>query len=112
MKNAFINIKEKLEKYGQEHLLDFYNELTDLEKENLLNQLDNIDFELLSDLYESTKQAEEFKDDIIEPMPYVDKEKLSDEERKKYEDIGINAIKQGKLACLIMAGGQRYKTGT
>ena len=45
-------IKEKLNKYNQEHLLSFYDELNQEEKENLLNQIDNIDLEFLKDIQE------------------------------------------------------------
>ena len=34
-------------KYGQEQLLDFYNELSEDKKESLLNQISKIDFEYM-----------------------------------------------------------------
>ena len=45
MEIDFDSIQKNLNKYNQEHLLDFYNELNNNEKENLLKQLINIDFE-------------------------------------------------------------------
>ena len=42
----------------------------------------------------------------IEPIQYIEKEKLSKEEKEKYSKIGIEEIKQGKLAVVTMAGGQ------
>ena len=51
----FEQAKEKIEKYGQEHLLRFYDELSESEKESLLNQIEEIDFELMQSLFEKKK---------------------------------------------------------
>ena len=40
-----------LKKYNQEHLLAFFDELTMSEKETLLSQIHNIDFEKINNLY-------------------------------------------------------------
>ena len=50
-------IKHKLKKYGQEHLLNFYDSLAERKKEKLLEQLDRIDYELINSLYEKTKEG-------------------------------------------------------
>ena len=47
-----------------------------------------------------------------QPIPYVDKDALTKEEREKYEKIGEKIIKEGKYAVVTMAGGQRNKTRT
>lgn len=107
MEEGIISAREKLRKYGQEHVLDFYNELEESEKVKLLNQINNINFELLLDIYNSTKELETSENDLIEPISSIDREKLSKEDKEKYESIGIKAIKEGKLACLIMAGRTR-----
>lgn len=51
-------------------------------------------------------------DDIIEPIEYVDKSKLSKEEYENYEKLGDKIIKEGKLAVLTMAGGQGTRLDT
>ena len=48
----------------------------------------------------------------IEPIEYIDKEKLSKEEKEKYEKIGAKIISNGQYAVAMMAGGQRNKTWT
>ena len=94
-------MKEILEKYNQQHLLkDYYK----LEKQIL-----RIDFEQIMNLYEKTKNEIKFEDKI-EPISFIDKSKIEDKE--KYEKIGEEEIRQGKLAFVTMAGGQRYKTWT
>ena len=45
MSDTLEEVKFILKKYNQEHLLYFYDELTQDEKEKLLNQILTIDFE-------------------------------------------------------------------
>ena len=105
-------IKEKLNKYNQEHLLSFYDELNQEEKENLLNQIYNIDLELVNKIYEKIINKEEkTTDDEITPIPFMVKDKLIDEQKKHYEQKGIDIIKSGKLAAVTMAGGQGTRLG-
>ena len=43
----FQSAQEKLAKYGQEHVLKYYDELSDTEKEELLAQIEDTDFAVL-----------------------------------------------------------------
>ena len=110
MENNLGEIKAILKKYGQEHLLNHYNELDEKKKEILLNQIRNIDFELVKKLYDSTKEQKTNTNDKITPINYLDKYKLNDQ-YKYYESIGKKAIKEGKLAAVTMAGGQGTRLG-
>lgn len=108
--NKLEQIKTILEKYGQQHLISFYNELTEDEQEKLLKQIENIDFELVTKLYEE-KHSLSNVNDIIEPLPYVDKLKLSDAEIGSYTKLGEQAIRNGELAFATLAGGQGTRLG-
>ena len=103
-------VKEILKKYGQEHLLNHYNDLDEKKKEMLLKQIKDIDFELANKLYDSTKEQKTNANDKITPINYLDKYKLNDQ-YKYYESIGKKAIKEGKLAAVTMAGGQGTRLG-
>ena len=39
MENKLSKVRDILKKYNQEHLLQFYNELTESQKSDLLNQI-------------------------------------------------------------------------
>ena len=71
-------IKWTLKKYGQEHLLNGYDNLDEKKKKELLKQINNIDFELIKSLYENTKKTPEVENFEIQPIDYMDKEKLYD----------------------------------
>ena len=103
-------IERKLRKYDQEHLLKFYNTLDEKNKNKLLEQIENIDFELMNSLYNNTKKSNNQEDAKIEPIEYMDKYKLNGA-YKDYEEIGKKAIKEGKLAAVTMAGGQGTRLG-
>lgn len=45
-----------LKNNGQEHLLDFYDELTDLEKKSLIQQIISTDFNKMNLLLENSKK--------------------------------------------------------
>ena len=103
--------KQILKKYHQEHLLNFYEELSKEEQESLLNQLLEIDFKTMQELYEGTKKSMTVSNDKIEPIEYIDKEKMSKEQKEQYEKIGEEIITSGKYAVATMAGGQGTRLG-
>lgn len=99
--------KLKLEKYGQEHLLKFYDELEEFEKKNLLEQIEKIDFDYMNSLY-ANKDAFEIEDKEISNIEATDKERIN---KEKYNEIGSKLIEDGKLAVCSMAGGQGTRLG-
>lgn len=110
MDERLNNIKAILKKYGQEHLLNNFEKLDDIHKEKLLEEIENIDFELMNSLYEKTKKEILNNKDEITPIEYLDKFKLG-EKYKYYEELGKKAIKEGQLAVVTMAGGQGTRLG-
>lgn len=110
MINKLEEAKVILKKFNQEHLLNGYEKLDDKKKQELLDQILNIDFELIKSLYDNTTKEAHESDDVIEPMEYLDKNKLYDD-YKYYENIGKHAIESKKLAAVTMAGGQGTRLG-
>ncbi len=110
MDKTLEEAKFLLKKYNQEHILNEYEKLDENKKKILLEQIFSIDFDLINSLYENTKKEMSASSDKIEPMDYLDKYKLNDK-YKYYEKLGKDAIKQGKLAAVTMAGGQGTRLG-
>ncbi len=104
-------IREKLKLYNQEHLLLKYDSMNAENKQKLLNQLSSIDYAQILHLYQMTQKELKIENDKIDPISYVDKSKLSNEEKAHYQEIGESAIRQGKLGFITMAGGQGTRLG-
>lgn len=111
MEDKYNKSKKILEQYNQTHLLSQYEKLNDEKKEHLLNQIINIDFEQVEKLYEQTKTEIKLGEDKLSPISYIEKDKLSNEEKEKYFKMGADEIKNGKLAVVTMAGGQGTRLG-
>ena len=111
MEEKISKVQELLSKYKQEHLLNGYEKLSEKNKEILLNQILNIDFELIKKLYQNVNNKPEIVENDITPIEYLEKEKMSIEEKQKYVKIGEEVIKTGGLAVITMAGGQGTRLG-
>ena len=111
MDDKFTRVKKLLEKYNQEHLLKFYDVLSQDEKETLLNQLSSIDFELITKLYNDSKVNTSIDYSEISPLPHIEKNRLSKDEIHYYTKIGEDIVKSNTFAVITMAGGQGTRLG-
>lgn len=111
MENELCKAKEILKKYNQEHLLNFYDELTEDEKKILISQINSTDFNKVNNYYNESVTATNISSDRISPIPYIEKDKLSSEEISNYTKIGEDSIKNGELAIITLAGGQGTRLG-
>lgn len=111
MDEKYMAAEEVLKKYGQEHLLSQYEKLSEENKSKLLDEILTLDFNQIEELYKRINQTVDFANSKIEPIGYTDKSAMSDDELKHYEEIGLKAIKEGKLAAVTMAGGQGTRLG-
>ena len=112
MEEKFEQVEKKLKKAGQEHLLKYYERIKDdKKKENFLNSILTIDFDAINEIYLDSKKNITNKDFVIEPIKFIDKEKIDEKEYAEYEKLGKYIIKSGKLAVVTMAGGQGTRLG-
>lgn len=107
MDNKIKIAKEILKKYKQEHLLYFYNELSDKEKNILVNQILSIDFEKIINLYNNSKKSENLSSIEISPLPHIEKNLLTNAELDYYTKIGETVIKSNQVAVVTMARWSR-----
>lgn len=106
---TFENAKALLAEHNQEHLLDFYSELNENEQSDLLNQIEKLDFSLLDSLKpENMASAEKGN---IEPLTKTATIEDIQQNIGEYRNIGIDAIRKGKIATVLLAGGQGTRLG-
>ena len=100
-----------LKKYNQEHIIKFLEKLNDEKAERLIKQIQKIDLHQITELYNSTKKTVEFKESKIEALKYLDKAKLTKEQKEKFDNLGIKVVKNNQYAVVTMAGGQGTRLG-
>lgn len=97
-----------LKEHHQEHLLDYYDRLSQEDKNNLANQIDRINWNLFTQRQhpDSNKQ----KSSRIEPLDGMSVKQI-EFNKERYYNIGINTIRAGKVAAVLLAGGQGTRLG-
>ncbi|MCI8946260.1 MAG: UDPGP type 1 family protein [Lachnospiraceae bacterium] len=100
---------EKLEKYGQLHVLQYYAELSEEQKEELLAQILATDFSVLTSREKETgKESEKGK---IAPLAAMELDEIN-ARRDEFERIGLEAIRAGKVGAVLLAGGMGTRLGS
>lgn len=105
---TFEQAQDKLKKFGQEHVLKFYDELGETEKNALLIQIEETDFSVCE---KSKNLGDTGERGIFSPLPAMELEEIR-ERKEEFEKIGIEAIKAGKVAAVLLAGGMGTRLGS
>ena len=98
--------KKLLAKYGQSQLLDYYGELDEAKRRELLYAIGNIDFEAFSHLnFNSVRK--------VGTLSPADALSLAEVNARKdeFEKAGLKALREGKVAAVLLAGGQGTRLG-
>ena len=105
---TYEEAKKMLADYGQEHILRYYDELSAEEQNSLLAQTEKIDFSILSAL--DSKNNAALKRGKIEPISAVTAADIA-RNSEEYRSVGLDAVRSGKVAAVLLAGGQGTRLG-
>lgn len=100
--------KALLQSKGQMQLLQYFDELTDEEKQNLLAAIENISWDFEEALKNPTDMSG--KDRDIRPITGLKRAEI-EKDLPMYEAIGIKAVQEGKVAAVLLAGGMGTRLG-
>lgn len=102
-----------LTKYGQEHLLKFYPALSPAEQEDLIDAILKLDFELIESLYHNLviNPVNQLKESPPQPLTPRCWDEFEPQTRSQYWDLGLQLIREGKVAAVLVAGGQGTRLG-
>lgn len=107
-------LMEKAIRAGQEHIFAWWEELDERARSELLAQVRSIDFELIRRLVDSlvlhppAHGPVELEPAPIIPLPLTEAEKAREREAR---ELGEYTMRQGKVAALVVAGGQGTRLG-
>ncbi len=98
--------------YGQEHLVQFWDDLDSEQRGTLAKQIDALDFDLIKELVAGDKVEQDFSQLATRALPpkayRLDDASLdADQVRSAAE----NLISSGKLGVVLVAGGQGTRLG-
>lgn len=99
---------EKLDASGQSHVMKYYDELAKEEKELLLGQIETVDFSVLSSL-NGLKDGNERG--VITPLGAMQLSQIREKEAE-FRALGLEAIRQGKVGAVLLAGGMGTRLGS
>ena len=101
--------KERVEQLlianGQEHLLAHIRELDGAEQERFFCELERVDWSIFSE--EARVRPPEGE---IAPIEGLKKEEIASR-REEFSKAGMHAVHDGKVAALMLAGGQGTRLG-
>jgi UDP-N-acetylglucosamine/UDP-N-acetylgalactosamine diphosphorylase len=103
-----------LRPFGQEHLLDFWQQLKPSEQESLAGQIQSIDFRLIQKLHSQGQDQSNFRDLALRAGPPTgfrldaSKNRFSPDEARAR---GREALAAGQVGIILVAGGQGTRLG-
>ncbi|KAF9581817.1 UDP-N-acetylglucosamine pyrophosphorylase [Lunasporangiospora selenospora] len=110
-------VKQKYQAAGQDHVLTFWDSLSEDEQAPFLNQLESLDPNALNSIYRKAMAASKDKATVqgLEPLARDEARSVmtaSAEELCGWTSLGLEAIADGQVAVVLLAGGQGTRLGS
>jgi UDP-N-acetylglucosamine pyrophosphorylase len=106
MKSRKEQAEALLRQYNQQHLLNFYHDLTAEAQESLLDQIFSLDFEQVAALFDQRTDSPAQMENELTPIEAGVWDEFSEERKQQEEEAGWQALRSGRVAALVVAGGQ------
>ena len=103
----YTQAEELLAAHGQMQLLDYYDELTDEQRASLLSDIAKLDFSVLENLNGDISKTL----GKLSPADALSVEEM-EKNRAEFERVGFEALRSGKVAAVLRAGGQGTSLGS
>ena len=100
--------KQKLADAHQEHVLRYYDELSASAKEALLAQIAQTDFSVCEN---ARHLGEPDKRGVFAPLGAMQLSEIAERE-EVFREKGLQAIRAGKVGCVLLAGGMGTRLGS
>ena len=110
------SLREKLEAFGQSHLLDHWEDLSASEQDSLYDDLESIPYTEMASIFQRTMhpQQDAKEDSTVDKM-----EPISDDlcasvvnanpcDLEAYRDTALEAVSRGQVGVLLLAGKSHF----
>lgn len=99
---------QKLQRFGQEQVFKYYDELSEKEQESLLKQIGETDFSILDAVKDGKKEPQK---GVITPLAAMQLKEI-EAKKQQFKATGLQAIKAGKVGAVLLAGGMGTRLGS
>ena len=105
--------QNQLKKYNQEHLSEYEKLMSSNERKIRIERVNELDLESIQQLFQDLYVNRQSISDVssVSEVKYQRKTELTDQEGAKYEQKGIEAIRNGEFAVLLMAAWSGTRLG-
>ncbi|ORY29885.1 nucleotide-diphospho-sugar transferase [Rhizoclosmatium globosum] len=101
---------------NQGHVFHFFDRLSHTDKSRLLSQLDSIDIKSVNRIFKTATTAPPHDSEEIDPLPQDSFSSTIDpamsEHVEEWRVTGLRMIAMGKVAVIVLAGGQGTRLGS
>lgn len=115
---SFQDVKARLDDCNQSHLLKFWDQLNNDEREGYLKYLEGIPLKYYNELFkraiETLTEDVQKLDSRMKPIPdeqFESEVTCSASKLEEYMGLGLEAIADGQVGVILMAGGQGTRLG-
>ncbi len=108
--DRFDNLNGLLAMHGQTHLLQFWPRLNPVERDQLADTITAIDWDQIAAMQQCLREPDALalSDGRIAPAPVMP---MSEDQAREAYTAGSDALADGKVAVLLVAGGQGSRLG-
>lgn len=101
-------VESKLAKYGQEHVLKYFDELDEEQQKDLLAQVELVDLEVIKKCQAGENSSEKGK---ITPLAAMELDEI-EANKEEFTKTGLEAIKRNEVGAVLLAGGMGTRLGS
>lgn len=111
------NLFQQIEQAGQGHLLQFWNDLSEEQKQKFADQLKGLDWDLISSYQPdqtSAASGSEAEARRAVPPSHLVRVPTNEQQQREWKEarpVGEAALRAGKVAAVLLAGGQGTRLG-
>nr|CAB3488247.1 unnamed protein product [Digitaria exilis] len=106
---------ERMKDYGQEGAFALWDDLSPEDRELLVRDIESIDLSRIDRIIRRSLGSQGIPMPAVEPVPESSVSKVEDrspEDKERWWKKGLKAISEGKLAVVLLAGGQGTRLGS